>query len=130
MNLHAIVQGAIGVVNPPTMCSLQVSAGYNTAPDGIQTPNYLSAVSVPVDVQALTSGDLRRMDGLNQQGTHRACYLNGNVEGIDRSAIKGGDLLTMPNLPDFPGPTTWLVTEQPEHWPGWTKIIVTLQLPQ
>lgn len=130
MNLHSLVAPVVGSVNPPTLCTLAVSAGYNIGPDGTQTPNYQSAVNVSVDVQALSYTDKMTNGGLNQQGIRRACYVNGNIEGIDRQAIKGGDLLTMPNLADFPGPTTWLVAENVEHWPGWSKFIVTLQLPQ
>jgi len=125
MNLHQIVAGAIGTVNPQILCTLQVSTGYNKQPDGTQTPNYAQYVNVPVQVQALTYSDL-----MNIQGTRRACYLNGNIEGVDRQAIKGGDLFTMPDLPDFPGPTTWLVAQVLEWWPNWSKIAITLQLNQ
>lgn len=132
MNLHAIVSPAIAAVSPPTLCALAVSAGYNIGPDFKQTPNYKPAVMLMGDVQPLSSDDLRTLGGLNQQGTHRKVYLSGNFEGIDRAAIKGGDLVTMQNLPEFPGPTQWLVTSVAEAWStsGWVCLIVTLQLPQ
>lgn len=130
MNLHSMVGPVVGVVNPPTLCSIQISVGFNTNDDGKQTPNYAPAVPAYVDVQALSYTDLMKLGGLNIQGTRRKCYLNGNIEGIDRGAIKGGDLFTMPNLPDFPGPTTWLVAQVLEHWPGWSSVALTLQLPQ
>ena len=50
--------------------------------------------------------------------------------GPNRQAIKGGDLFTMPSLPTFPGPTTWLVTQVLEHFEGWTSVALTLQLKQ
>ena len=130
MNLHAIVAGAVGVVNPFVFAALQLSTGYNTGADGTQTPNYATINDVPVQVQALSYTDLMKLGGLNIQGTRRAVYLNGNIEGVDRQAIKGGDLFVMPDLPDFPGPTTWLVTQVLEHWPGWSKLAITLQLKQ
>lgn len=130
MNLHALVAGAVGAVNPPTLCALQTSAGYNEQSDGTQTPNYASPVMVFVDVQALTYTDLMKLGGMNQQGTRRKAYLSGNYEGADRNAIKGGDLLTMPNLPGFPGPTTWLVAQVLEWWPDWVSLAITLQLSQ
>ncbi len=130
VNLHAIVAPAISTINPPTLCMVQISAGYNTQPDGTRTPNYMPAVSAAVDVQALSYTDLMKLGGLNLEGTRRKAYLNGNIEGLDRAAIKGGDLFIMPNLPDFPGPTTWLVATVLEHWPGWTCVALTLQLPQ
>ena len=127
MNLHGIASGAVGAINPQIMCVLRVSAGYNTAPDGRQTPNYGPAATVPVQVQALTYTDLMKLGGLNIEGTRRACYLNGTWEGVDRAAIKGGDLLTMPDLPSFPGPTAWLVAQVLEYWPDWSKLAITLQ---
>lgn len=63
----------------------------------------------------------------------RGIYVTGNSEGVNRAALKGGDLFIMPNLPSFPGPTVWLATQVLEHWDGksgWTKVAVTLQVPQ
>lgn len=130
MNLHAIASPAVGVVNPPVFCTLSVSTGYNTQPDGTQTPNYADYANIPVQVQALSYTDLMKLGALNIQGTRRAAYMNGNIEGIDRQAIKGGDLLTMPDLPGFPGPTTWLVAQVMEHFEGWSKLAIVLQLKQ
>ncbi len=127
MNLSSIVSGAIAAVNPPIMCQLQMSTGYNIAPDGTQTPNYATFAPVPVQIQSLGYTDLMKLGGLNIEGTRRKAYMNGNIEGADRSAIKGGDLLIMPSTPDFPGPTTWLVAQVLEHWPGWTALAITLQ---
>lgn len=127
MNLHGIVSGAIGAVNPHITCSFQVSTGSTSLPDGTRVPAYAAAVNVPVQVQALSYSDLMKIGGLNIEGTRRAVYLNGNVEGLDRQAMKGGDLFTMPNLPGFPGPTTWLVATVLEWWPDWSKAVITLQ---
>jgi hypothetical protein len=130
MNLHAIVAGAVGAINPPIMCVLMVSTGYTIMADGTQVPSYQTYVDVPADVQALSYSDLMKMSGLNIQGTRRAVYLTGNFEGLNREARKGGDLLMMPSLPGFIGPTTWLVAFVSEWWQDWCKIIVTLQLNQ
>lgn len=130
MNLQRLTAGIIAAVNPPISCTLQISAGYTTGPDGTQQPAYEAYVNVPCQIQSLTSQDLRHLDGLNLQGTMRAIYITGNVEGVDRAAIKGGDLFTMPNLPSFPGPTSWLTAQVLEHWDGasgWTKVAVVLQ---
>lgn len=130
MNLHAIVSPAIGVVNPPVFCTLMISTGYTIQPDGTQVPNYATFNDVPVQVQALGYTDLMKMGGLNIESTRRKGYFYGNIEGIDRQAIKGGDLVQMPSLPTFPGPTTWLVAQVLEHFEGWTSVALTLQLPQ
>ncbi len=127
MNLHAIVTPAISVINPPVMCTYQQSVGYNIQPDGTQTPNYQTFNNVPVQMQALTYTDMLKIGGLNIEGTRNAAYMYGNIEGLDRQAIKGGDLIVMPDSADFPGPTTWLVAQVIEHWTGWSKLAVTLQ---
>ena len=106
---------------------MKISSGYTVGADFGQIPTYTTATNVPVQVQSLTGSDLRMLDGLNIQGTMRKIYLNGNIEGVDRQAIKGGDLVVMPNLPNFPGPTTWLVTQVIEHWSDWSSVAIVLQ---
>lgn len=132
MNLQRLTANVISAVNPPIPCTLQISTGYTIAADGTQIPTYSAPYNnVPAQVQSLTSQDLRKLDGLNLQATMRAIYIQGNVEGVDRNAIKGGDIFTMPDMPSFPGPTTWLVTQVLEHWDGptgWSKLAVTLQV--
>jgi hypothetical protein len=127
VNLHQVVSGAIGAINPLVLSEWRVSTGYNTQPDGTRTPNYRVIESVPIQVQALTYTDLQKLGGLNIEGTRRKVYMNGNVEGLDRQAIKGGDLITMGTAPGFPGPTTWLVSQVLEHWPDWCSVAITLQ---
>jgi len=127
MNLHAIASPAIGVVNPPVFCTVRTSTGYTVAGDGTQVPTYSTASDVPVQVQALAYTDLMKLGAMNIQGTRRKGYFYGNVEGLDRAAIKGGDLVTMPSLPTFPGPTVWLVAQVLEHFEGWTSVALTLQ---
>lgn len=127
MNLHQVVSGAIGAVNPFVLSEWKVSAGYNTLADGTRTPNYRVVEGVPIQVQALSFTDLQKLGSLNIEGTRRKVYMNGNVEGLDRQAIKGGDLITMGNLAGFPGPTVWLVAQVLEHWPDWSALAITLQ---
>ena len=127
MNLHAVVAPCIAPVNPPILCTLRMSTGYTIGPDGTQYPTYRDYVNVPVDVQALSYTDLMKIGGLNIQGTRRKAYINGNWEGLNRPRQKGGDLLVMPNLPDFPGPTTWLIAMVSEWWQTWCCVLVTLQ---
>lgn len=124
MNLHGIAAGAVAAVNPPQMGSVRVSAGYTTNPDGTRTPAYLAPVSVPIQIQAMTYSDLRQTDGLNLNGTRRAMYLFGDIEGIVRDQNKGGDLITLPDG------SVWLVAlvlEQFGAGPDWTKVAVTRQ---
>ena len=122
MNLHGIVSGAVGTINPPVLCTLAVSTGYTTSPDGTRVPTYATTPNVPAQIQALSYTDLMKMGGLNIEGIRRAVYLNGTINGVDRAAVKGGDLITEPDG------TVWLVAQVLEAWPDWSKLAVTKQV--
>lgn len=196
MNLHAIVSGAIGVVNPHIPVALQINSGWTVAAGsgGARVPAYqtpgamtasiaagvmtvtavtagvlaagqtvlgagvaagteilevlsgnggigtykifpeqavaseamTTALTVMAQVQALTFRDLQQIDGLNLQGTRRAIYLYGKVQGINRAENKGGDLITVA-AGDAAG--KWLVAEVLEQWPDWVKVACTQQQP-
>lgn len=119
MNLHQIVSGAIGRVNPFIPATLRQSTGYTTNPDGSRTPTYTDTV-VSIQVQALSTDDLMKVDGLNLQGNKQAVYLGGQWNGVVRVGKQGGDLLR------FNG-QTWLAVIVLENWPDWTKLAVVLQ---
>jgi hypothetical protein len=121
MNLHQIVSGAIGTINPFQTATVQYSSGYTTSPDGSQIPQYTVIGGVQVQVQALTAKELQHLDSLNIQGVMRAIYLNGDVQGVDRPLGKGGDLFVLST-------GKWLTTIVLETWDGgWCKVAVTLQ---
>jgi len=83
-----------------------------------------TSYQVLAQVQPLSSGELRHMDALNLQGTNRAIYLGGTLNGAVRATVKGGDLVKLPDG------TTWLVTQSLEPFystVGWTKAAITLQ---
>lgn len=127
MNLHNIVRGAISSVNPDILGTVRRNAGtYSTSAAGKQTPNYLPDVSnVIMQIQPLSSRDLKTLDALNITDIDLAVYVNGEVSGVDREQGKGGDLLL------FNG-NWWLVTAVLEAWAGpvragWTKAGVTKQ---
>lgn len=126
MNLHGIVSGAIGVVNPFVQVSLQRSTGYTTAADGNRTSSYATPVTISVQVQAMTYSDLRQLDSLNIQGTRRAIYVGQEVEAIVRERNWGGDILTFPDG-TLPEGNVWLAVHVLEAWPDWRKIALTLQ---
>jgi hypothetical protein len=127
MNLHGIVSGAIGIVNPFVNVSLARSTGSTTAPDGTRTPTYATPVTISVQVQSLTFSDMRQMDSLNIQGTRRAMYIGAQVEAILRNRDWGGDMLTFP-AGTFPEGDVWLAAHVLEAWPDWRKIALTLQV--
>lgn len=98
MNLHGIVSGAIGSVNPHVPVSVRVSTGYTVDEDQgyKQVPDYAAAQVVQGQVQALTADEIKHIDSLNIQGTKRAIYLYGRIDGLVRVENKGGDLITVP----------------------------------
>lgn len=122
MNLHNIVRGAIGVVNPHIPGQMVVSSGaYTTLPSGRREPVYGAPVDVSIQLQPLSYTDLQHIDGLNMQGIMKKAYVNGNFEGVNRPKGKGGDKLILPG-------EVWLITQPLEEWPDWSSFVVTLQV--
>ena len=125
MNLHAIVSGAIGVVNPHVAATCRRATGYTTGDDGTQVPAYTDTPIV-AQVQALTFSDLQKLDGLNIQGVRRAAYFSGFSAGVVRPDLEGGDLIVFPSG-TLPEGDVWLAAVALETWPDWVKIALTLQ---
>lgn len=120
MNLHSIASSVLGAVSPEIPVTIKVSTGYTTAADGTQVPGY-STTSTTGRQQALTGGDIMRLNNLNVQGVTTKMYLTGNYEGVFRVLGKGGDLLTF-------GGQTYLVSAVLERWPAWCCLALTLQV--
>lgn len=76
---------------------------------------------VTAQVQQLTTRDLRQLDALNIQGSHRKIYVNGSVQAIVRVAQRGGDLIVTQDG------RTWLTTQVLEQWVDWCAVSVALQ---
>ena len=121
MNLHGIAAGAIAAVNPLVTLKIEVSTGSMDGEDGISVPTYASPIYVKGQVQPLTGGDLRQMEGLNLQGDYQGIYINGRIDGLVRAKNKGGDKITLSDG------SVYLVTTVLESWPDWTKVAATLQ---
>lgn len=121
MDLYGLTTSAIGVVNPLDPLSIQVSTGSTIAGDGTPTPTYADPITLPGQVQPLTFKDLKQLEGLNIQGSLKAIYIDGHINGIVRSKGKGGDLITDPHG------NVWLVTQVLEFWHDWCRVAVTLQ---
>lgn len=120
MNLAAIANSAITVINENQIVLLSVSTGYDTTPDGTRVPTYNNQ-SVQAQIQALSGRDLRQIEGLNLNGTLRAIYLYGDVEATVRAMQKGGDVITDTSN------NQWLVVQVLETWPDWCKCVIVLQ---
>lgn len=127
MNLHAIAGPAIAVVNPFTAVTVRLSTGYTTEDDGTRVPTYDEYDDVPAQIQALSWGDLQKLDGLNLQGEKRKIYLTGRFDGISRERQTGGDLIAYPDGDQWPFGTLWLISAVLEQWPDWVCVAVTQQ---
>lgn len=126
MNLNAVAQRLTRAITPPAQAYLKVSTGWTVNADYSRTPTY-DQFPVTIDVQALTSEQIRHTDALNISGILRVAYFNGLIEGLNRPAGKGGDLITF-TTGQFAG-TTWLCVQPLENWDtaGWVKVVIQLQ---
>ncbi len=122
MNLNAIAGSVIAAVNPPTPLCILISNGNSANADFTRNPSYKPPIMRMGQVQPLSTGDIRHIDGLGLEGVHRAIYINGKVDGLVRVENKGGDLIIADGK-------VWLVTEVSENWGNgqWVKALVTLQ---
>ena len=120
MNLHGIVSGAVGAVNPHIPVTIKSSTGYTTGADGSQSPTYATTTATG-QRQALTGADIKRLNSLNIQDVVEKIYLAGNFEGVFRVAGKGGDLIVF-------GGRTYLVASVLERWPDWCCLALTMQV--
>lgn len=120
MNLHGIVSGAIGSVNPQRTIALRKSIGYSTDAAGKRTPLYSDSTG-EAQIQNLNSKELQHMNELNINGVFAKVYLYGEWSSIVRNGEQGGDLLVFDSA-------TWLIVNQVESWPDWCAVIVQQQL--
>lgn len=125
MDLNAIASGCTRAVTPATPVTLMLSTGYTTGPNYKPVPTYDTRTNVTADVQSLTGGDLKQLDGINLQTSNCAAYLRGDIEGIKRAEGVGGDLVV---IPKGVNKGTWLVVMVLETWPDWCKVALVQQL--
>jgi hypothetical protein len=129
LNLHGIVRGAIGAVNPDSLIAWRRSTGSTTGASGAQTPTYAADAEISAQVQPSSGDDLKQIEYLNLQGTFRTVYAFGSIQGIVRPELKGGDLLVFP----LDGATLrlWKVVHVLETWrpdaAGWCSVVAALQ---
>lgn len=121
MNLHGIVSGAIGTINPFVSAQIKQSTGWTTSPSGKRVPSYAAPFPASIQMQELSFKDLQHTDGLNLQGVLRSVYLDGSIYGVDRGTAGGGDIFTI-------GSQTWLVVAVAEQWADWCRVILQLQV--
>lgn len=121
MNIHRIAKSAIGSINPFIDVVVRVSDGFENGAGRKQVPKYLPDQTINIQLQPLSPGDLRHVDGMNLQGLLKSIHVNGNFYGVNREKAIGGDLIII-------GAETWLVIEPMELWPDWCRLLVQLQV--
>ncbi len=124
INVRAIANRRIQLVNANTPATLLKSTGYTTDSAGHRTPTF-QRVPVTIQNQAASNEDLKQVDGLNLQGILRTVSISGDLQGAFRAGNTGGDLL---QFPDQTGTNRqWLVTHVLETWPTWCRVLVVMQ---
>jgi hypothetical protein len=98
---------------------------------GARVPTYSTATGVPMQFQAVSNDDLEHVDALNISKVLRSVHLNGDILGLDRAGVRGGDLLLAPTRLSGAALDVWLVVSCVENWEasGWSHVIVALQQP-
>lgn len=125
MNLRQLANQNTQRINPNISATWQSSQGYTTDAAGKRTPNTTSQ-TIMINPQAVSGDTLKHIDGLNIQGVMRSVYIYGNLQGIVRADVKGGDFLIFPQVPGG-NPQTWKVATVVETWPDWSHCVVVLQ---
>jgi len=123
VNLHQLVRGVVGAVNPDILVSVMPSTGSTEDDTGRSIPSYGATIQTTGQKQPVTGRDIERFQQQNIQGVTCKMHLNGNYEGLFRVLGKGGDLL------QFEG-RTYLVASVMERWPDWCCVALTMQLDQ
>ena len=126
MNLRAIANKYTQVTNQNISINWIQSNGYTTDDAGRRTPETLT-LTVKAQIQAISTSDLKHIDGLNISNVMRTVYMYGNVAGIVSADQLGGDVLVFPEVPGTCN-KNWLVTQVIETWPEWCHVIATLQV--
>lgn len=128
MNLNAIIAPITAAIAPSQPVTVYLSAGpAATQTGGQRAPTYADPFLATAAIQPVTTGDLRKLEGLNIQGVSEKIYLNGQLRGLQRINQLGGDLVILPDG------ATYLIKAVLEAWrfvsagEGWCCVAVVLQ---
>ena len=122
LNIFGAAGNVCVAVNPHIVVPIRFSTGSTDSLNGSPVLTY-STASVEVEIQAVSSEDLKQIENISQQADMRSVYVFGVLNALNRPLQVGGDILT------FYG-SDWLVTQQLEEWGDgeWTKVLVTRQI--
>lgn len=120
MNLRNISNSLTRNINPNISVIGRRYKGQTMSAGRVPVPEYFPDEVVTAQLQPLSDGDLRHVDGLNVQGVVKALFINGDYYGANRTLQKGGDIFVINDQ-------EWLVIDPIELWPNWGKVIICLQ---
>lgn len=128
MNINALVAPVTAAVSPSQAVTVYLSTGpAPTDVAGQRAPTYADSFNATAAIQPVSTGDLRKLEGLNIQGVTEKLYLNGQLRGLQRINKLGGDLVVLRDG------TTFLVKAVLEAWRfvsagnGWCAVAVIMQ---
>lgn len=121
MNIHRIVNAGVKGINRNVMVTIRRSAGSQQNLDLSRTPQFYE-IKRTAQIQPMSQEDIQMTQGLNLSGLHRHIWINGQVDGLERGAQKGGDFVLTPDG------KTWKIAYVAEAWPDWCSAIMTLQV--
>lgn len=120
INVRALANAAIQVVNPDRPAEYIAFTGYTIGEGRKQIPEYAPPVPCMAQVQALSQSTIDHNDAINQSGASHEVYVHWQMSSVSRPRQNGGDIIRIAGY-------EWLVIEVPESWPQWCKCIVRLQ---
>lgn len=124
MNLHNIVSSVINAVNEPQEIKITPRQDYTVNEYGEAVSGFKTAYTVIADVQPVMSEDIKNINNYNESSIYKAFWVDGEVNGLNRIEVKGGDKI------EWNG-RTFFVTSVPEGWNdtcGWTHFIAVEKL--
>lgn len=124
-DLNSIAANIVSAINPWTTVTIQISQGSITSEaDGSTVPQFSDPFAINVQVQPIGWKDLQQLNGMNIQGIRWKLYLDGELNGVVRPELKGGDLV---NILSGRHKGKWLVNQVLEQWDAWVCAAITLQ---
>lgn len=125
MDIRALANSYTTRINDNLTINWVQATGYATDAAGHRVPT-TSTTAVQAQVQGVSGEDLKHIDGLNMQGVFRSVLMFGNVQGIERSKQRGGDVLQFPEIPGGAN-SDWRVVSVMETWATWARVLVVMQ---
>lgn len=135
LNLHAVVNNAIGRIHPHIQATLYQSLGQENR-KGVIIPKYAKGIAIEAQMQSESASTLFHTNRIGQEEETRKLYLYSDasmqtkVAGIVRPLSRNGDIIYIPDTNGSFDNTWWLVIAVIEDFTrsGWASVRATLQV--